>query len=171
MKNLKLNQRILVNSSCYFKEEIFKFEKTRLADASKTEDGYRVRMTDGHWGACPTRDKSEVIACEGDIDRIVERFFTAQLEKSSLEIGQGKGKSLLIVENVNHKSGGQVVVKSVRFVGAEETLREGKSDKYSAETFMGSISLKIKDEVMPYGVFDNIEQAKERLTELLKNSL
>lgn len=173
MKNFKLNQKLLVNSSCYFRGEIFKFEKTRLADASKTEDGYRVRMTSGHWGACPTRDKSEVVAFESDIDRIVERFFTAKLEESTLEIGQGKGKSLIIVEDENYGNDGRghIVVRYIKYKSTEETMREGKYDKYYISQFAGSCTLKIRDGVMPYGVFDNIKQAEEKLREFLKRNV
>ena len=129
-------------------------------------------MTDGHWGACPTRDKSEVVANESDIDRIVEKFFTAKLEKSKLELGQGKGKSLLIIEDSNREGGkGQMTVSYINFRRSHESMLEGKYDEYYISQFAGSLTLKVKNNTLPNGVFDSVEKAEKCLRACIKRAL
>ena len=171
MNGLKLNQKILVDSSCYFNDEILKLEKTRVRDAEKTSRGVVVTMTDGHWGACPTRNMTDVVATEEDIEKIFNSHVLPNIERKGLTIGQGKGKTILVVEDKNYERGGAILIEYLTFQETKETLAEGVYDVYYVSSFRGGYSMKVFNKKLGINIFDNIDDAKKYFTERVKYSL
>lgn len=171
MNGLKLNQKILVNSSCYFGDEILKLEKTKVADAEMTPRGVIVRMTDeeNNWGACPTRKMSDVVATEEDIDKIFNSHVLPMIERKKLAIGAGKGKTLLVIENKNfERGGGKITITYFTHSSTRETLSEGKFEEYISRGFI-TRTLKVFNDNFPIYVFDSVEGAKDLFTQMVNS--
>jgi hypothetical protein len=73
MENLKLNQKILVDSSCYFGGQIIELDKTSVYDVI---DGRVTMENNNNWGACPTRSRNQVVSTEAE----AEVFFNKKIQ-------------------------------------------------------------------------------------------
>lgn len=167
MEGLKLNQKILADSTCYFSSgQIVELCPTTLKDARNTTNGIRIDLGGGHnWGACPTRERSRVIAQVDDL----KKFFETKLSrKEGIEERVNSGKSLL---RVYHNQNNQVLYVVEFRKGQEvDSLREGKYVVYEENSFFKEY-IKVYNNNIPLGFYSTIEEAFKALENKVKVSL
>lgn len=120
MSTLKLNQKILASTTCYLNDEFFKLEPTTLVDlySVKHMKEPQVKLGDGHWGACPSRDRSRVVTELSEL----RPFFDSEIERKSLE-----GKFIYLVEP------NRILIKRYKFSHNVESLKDGNYSVYRGD--------------------------------------
>jgi len=156
MNDLKLNQTIFANSTCYFNGEVIQICKTTLADAITEGNRTVIKLGGGHnWGCIPTRERHFVIANKKDIrpfiSERIERRNKSYLEQKSLGLTEllESGKILLCVENYRDRVQLTILSHSRTY----NSLAEGKINK------------------LPNNIFNNLEKAIQHLENIILSEL
>ena len=88
MKDLRLGMNILATSTCYLDNEVFKLEVTTLADAYESDSSHvkelRIKLGEGHWGACPTRSRSQICINSDEIKAIANKTLVYHIENTRM---------------------------------------------------------------------------------------
>jgi hypothetical protein len=165
MKDLKLNQRILADSTWYSRGQVVELCLTTLKDALNTPRGVEIILGEGHsWGCIPTRDRNRVIANIGDL----RGFFDEKISrKEGLEQRLKEGKSVLrVYENKHNKT---LYVVEFTKQGEVNSLRDGNYIEFSDNGFSGKI-IKVYNGNFGAEFYTDIESAfkeLERVAEIL----
>tara|TARA_R110000868_G_scaffold411024_1_gene701376 strand:+ start:881 stop:1393 length:513 start_codon:yes stop_codon:yes gene_type:complete len=117
---LRLNQRILVNSTAYYGGQVIETDITNVDDVVND----RVVMTNNHnWGACPSRNRTEVIANVEDAGNFFDKKFNRLIEE-----GHIRETELYLVKH----DAGRNSVSVFRYFksGSVNSLRDGSYDRY-----------------------------------------
>jgi hypothetical protein len=167
MDGLKINQKILADSTCYFSaSQVIELCPTTLKDAVNTQRGIVIELGVGHnWGACPNRSRDRVIAKAGDL----KVFFDVKISrKEGLEERLKAGKSLLRVhQNQNNKV---LYVEEFSFYQNVDSLREGKYTEFKKQDSFMTETLKVYGGNIPHGFYTTLEDTFkefERIAEIL----
>jgi hypothetical protein len=171
MNDLKLNQTIFANSTCYFNGEVIQICKTTLADAITEGNRTVIKLGGGHnWGCIPTRERHLVIANKKDIrpfiSERIERRNKLYLEQKSLGLTEllESGKILLCVENYRDRVQLTILSHSRTY----NSLAEGKIMEFTQEYK----TLKLRDlNKLPNNIFNNLEKAIQYLENMILSEL
>lgn len=178
MNDLRLNQTIYANSTCYFDGEIVEICKTTLKDATSHSNGkVEIKLGGGHnWGCIPTRSRDNIIANESDIRPFIERKIARKNDTLSqnriptnLSEQLEQGKTLLVVEERRD----EIILYAFELYQTYNSLLEGKTIEFR-QKFCGSgyKSLKLKDlDKLPKNTFNNIDDAIQYMENLIKINL
>lgn len=160
MKDLKLGMKLLVTSTLYLDNVIFELVPTQLADAYtvSTSKEVQVKMTKGHWGACPTRNRSQV-AINGDEVRVIANRL---LEKHRERVADEKPKHRLYYID----SQGDIELKTLTFSRKYNSLSDGNYSLYTG----GYVSLKVYD-TPNNSYFFNLDEAIEEFIRISERYL
>lgn len=170
MNDLRLNQVIFADSSCYFNEEIIQICRTTLVDAITDSYGrVSIKLGGGHnWGCIPSRERASVIANKEDIRPFIERKIARKNKKLSelstptnLTEQLEQGKLVLVLEERR----GEFSLVPFKLQNTYSSLSEGKvfefTNKYS--------TLKLRNlDNLPQNVFNNLEDAIKTLEKWIK---
>lgn len=118
MSTLKLNQKILASTTCYLYNEFFKLEPTTLVDAYsiKNSKELQIKLGDGLWGACPSRDRNRVVTELNEL----RAFFDSEIKYKIQE-----GKFIYLVE--------RFVIRQYKFSHDVVSLKEGNYTVYNGD--------------------------------------
>lgn len=167
MNSLKLNQRILADSTCYFSSgQIVELCPTTLNDARNTPNGIRIDLGGGHdWGCIPSRERKSVIAEIGDLREFFDKKISS---KEGIEQRLKNGKSIIRV----YQNGNNTVLYVVEFKKHEEvdSLKDGKYVVFRDDRSISS-SVKVINGNLPQGFYTNIEDAFNVLERFVKEIL
>jgi hypothetical protein len=167
MDGLKINQKILADSTCYFSDsQVIELCPTTLIDAVNTQRGIVIELGGGHnWGACPDRSRDRVVAKAGDI----KPFFDMKISrKEGLEERLKAGKSLLrVYQNPNNK---ELYVEEFSFSQKVDSLKDGKYTEFKKQSSFMRETLKVYGGNIPHGFYTTLEDTFkefERIAEML----
>jgi hypothetical protein len=166
MTNLKLNQKILVQSSCYFGGQLIELDKTSVYDVI---DG-RVKMeNNNNWGACPTRDRKDVISTEEE----AEAFFKKKVEMHKDSLNKNKDDVFLVKDDKGRNS---VSIFRYRKQEPITSLREGTGDVYVATggsnaCYYTDVEIRIPQGSNYSPFCDTLEEALEEFKTKVVNNL
>jgi len=164
MNGLKINQKILADSTSYFYEtQIVELCPTTLKDARNTPQGIQIDLGGGHsWGCIYSRNRDRVIANKKDL----AEFFKKKIDKKKgLEDRLKEGKSLLRV--YENKNNGVLYVVEFKYAGSVDSLKDGKYTKFKSEYEF----ISVRDKNIPKGFYDNIDETFKVLNELVVSHL
>lgn len=156
MKDLKLNMPIWVTSTCYLNDVIFELKSTTLADAynSSSSSELQIKLPDDgiNWGACWTRNRSQVAINEKEVKDLANRMLAKHRErvkdekpKSRIYYLEGNGRNFL-------------EIKTLTRLNVVNSLAEGSYVNYGG--------VKIYDDKLPHLVFYNLDDAINKFVEL-----
>ena len=117
---LRLNQRILVNSTAYYGGQVIETDITNVHDVVND----RVVMTNNHnWGACPTRKRSQVIANGEEAGAFFDKVFKRLIDEKHIR----KNELYLVKHDIRRQA-----VSVFRYFKMESvnSLRDGSYDRY-----------------------------------------
>ena len=161
MKDLRLGMGILATTTCYLDDEVFKLHPTKLIDAyesnSKHIKGLKIELGEGHWGACPTRDRDSVCINKNEVVELAKNRLTKHIELCK----DHKPKRNLYYIEVNGMH--SICIKVMQFSNSINSLREGNYNIYRGR----NTKIKISDK-LPKGFFYDIDKAIEYFSETSK---
>jgi hypothetical protein len=154
MKDLKLGMPIFATTTCMLDNEIFKLHSTTLKDAFNTSHhkSLQIRLGEGHWGACPTRNREQVCINEAEIKALA----TSMLADKIVSQSEQEPKSVIyIVKFLNNN----LTISSLRKWNEVNSLREGSYIEYRGHY----ANMRIGNQ-LPTNVFYTIEGAIDLLS-------
>jgi hypothetical protein len=162
MKDIKLDQNILADSSCYFdKSYMLIVYKTTVKDVVNQKD---IILGGGHdWGACPSRRREDVIAKPND----AENLLMAHIKCRDLE---NFIKTKKVLFQIDARENG-IYVKL--FVATErvDSLREGKYILYKSYQSSYSSFKFAEGSKIPESMATSLEDAVKKLKKAVKKTL
>lgn len=159
MKDLRLNQRIYVTTTCYVCDQLFKLERTTVSDVLTRNNKVDVVLGNGHFGACPTRQRNQVV---GNIEEL-RAVFESEIDTKAESVKSVYGVSITPT---------QISISKYKFHETRESLANGKeSIYYGINRFSGGARMVVRNDELPKGYFFNIEDAYNEFAKLIENDL
>lgn len=163
MKDLRLGMNILATTTCYLDNEVFKLHPTTLVDAYESDsnhvNGLQIRLGEGHWGACPTRNRNQICINADEVIELAKKSLVKHIENTK---DDRPNYNLYFVKVNNTHS---VTISRVKYSRSVNSMAEGSFKEYSGQY----ISVKIRDENnLPRGYFYNLDDAVEYFSKVFK---
>jgi hypothetical protein len=173
MKDLKLNQKILSNTTSSFEGDIVKAYQTTLVDAIERNGKLKIILGEGHWGSCPDRTREEIIANKKDIKSFFEieskralRWNLEQKHKDVLALVKER-KGIFLVE---FSSNNYLTVKFLYYRGKFKSLKDGEFNTYGTSD-CGEGYLRVKVGETHPNIFRTLEDACKQFEKLAIKAL
>jgi hypothetical protein len=156
MEDLKLRMGILVTTTCMLRGEAFKLHPTTLVDAYTTNGkNLRIKMGEGHWGACPTRKREEVCISVDEVKAMAKTKMTKVLEN----LKEQSINKCLFTAKVNNKH--SVTIQTYKPSKTINSLSSGEYVEYVNVGELHDAKISVYNGELPNGVFDNIDAVIE----------
>jgi hypothetical protein len=151
MKDLELGMPIFATTTLLLDNEICKLHATTLVDAYNTNHhkSLQVKLGEGHWGACPTRNREQVCINEAEIKELATNWMSEKLEQQK----EFEAKSRIYI--VQYK-GTRLTISILRKWKEVNSLAEGSYTEYTGDY----ASMRIGGQ-LPSNVFYTLEDAIE----------
>jgi len=174
MKDLKLNQKILSSTTSSEHGDIVTARLTTLVDAIEKNGKLKIVLGEGHWGACPDRERDEIIANKKDIKSYFKKesdwMLKAGLEKRNVDYVNlvKERKGIFLVEF--WEGNGYLTVKFLDYMGKVNSLKDGEFNTYGNRDKY-SVSLKVKVGETHPKIFRSLEDAYKQFEKLAIGAL
>jgi len=153
MEGLILGMPILATTTSSSDNELLKLHPTTLVDAYETNHPLReklqIKLGDGHWGACPTRNRTQVCINPDEVDAFANDRLSEHIKNSKDH--KPKSKLYFVELNGTHC----MTISMLSFSRNVNSLAEGRYREYTG-TYA---SMKIHNDNLPVNFFYTIEDA------------
>jgi hypothetical protein len=153
MKDLRLDMPILATTTCSHDNELLKLHPTTLVDAYETrhplKEKLQIKLGDGHWGDCPTRNRSQVCINPDEVGVLANDMLSEHIKNSKDH--KPKSKLYFVELNGTHS----MTISMLSFSRNVNSLAKGSYREYSG-TYA---SMKIHNDNLADNFFYTIEDA------------